>query len=115
MMKIYLSRSIGFSTDVRTKVIFSSRQNRWKIAKFDYETVYDLSEECDIGQTAKCAKSTVRSFILRSSKARMKDRDVLIHVHGGGFISQSPETHSYYLADWAQNLKGKFYFLGCFC
>ena len=27
-------------------------------------------------------------------------------IHGGGFISQSPEFHQVYLNDWVQKLEG---------
>ena len=105
-MKMYLSHSIGFYYNVQSREIFIPRQDRWKVSMFEHETVYDLHNENNVGKTAKCSRPKVRALFMRSTQARMKDRNVLIHVHGGGFISQSPETHSYYLADWVHNLKG---------
>jgi len=108
-MKFYLSRSLGYYYDLETRDVHARRQSRWKVSTFEHQTVYDLKNDRNVGVFADCRKTTVRSLMIRSTKARRKDRNVLIHVHGGGFVSQSPETHSYYLSDWAQNLKSKSY------
>ncbi|XP_054708470.1 hormone-sensitive lipase-like [Uloborus diversus] len=39
------------------------------------------------------------------SSTRKKSPYLLFHVHGGGFISQTPESHEIYLRHWAYDLK----------
>ena len=32
------------------------------------------------------------------------DTPIILHIHGGGFISMSPDSHSYYCRVWANQL-----------
>lgn len=81
------------------------RQNRWKIDQFEPK-VHDLSTLTGLNMITT-QSSTVRCILIRSSKYanQSKRKSVLLHAHGGGFISQSPEFHQSYLNDWAQKLK----------
>lgn len=50
----------------------------------------------------------IRCLILRSkNQMKLKDQSsktILFHIHGGGFISQSPESHLAYMNDWAKKI-----------
>ncbi|XP_035215683.1 hormone-sensitive lipase-like [Stegodyphus dumicola] len=40
----------------------------------------------------------------RKKNSKPRSRSLLFHCHGGGFISQTPESHEIYLRNWAHDL-----------
>ncbi|KAG8186027.1 hypothetical protein JTE90_004447 [Oedothorax gibbosus] len=56
-----------------------------------------LSRVHRMGQTLKNGKTD-------ASHLKPKSRSLLFHCHGGGFISQNPESHEIYLRHWAHDL-----------
>lgn len=93
-----------------SKSIYVPRQNRWKIDLFECK-VYDQNAVAQQNSSSfmKDRKSSVRCLLMRSTAEHGDSelsKSVLIHIHGGGFISQSPEFHQSYLNDWCKQLKG---------
>ena len=77
------------------KDILVPQQTLWKISS----TSATVSQQPIIQTTIE---SHVRCRLLSSSVA--ESLSVVLHLHGGGFVSQSPDSHEIYLRDWAQRL-----------
>ena len=92
------------SPSTYSKNVFVPRQNRWKVSSFESK-VYDRNIEPHKLAFVKNKKNYVRCLVMRSME-KPTSKSILIHIHGGGFISQSPEFHRLYLNDWAYKLKG---------
>lgn len=45
------------------------------------------------------------SVLRTSSKSKPPSRNLLFHIHGGGFVAQSSKSHEVYLRQWARDLK----------
>lgn len=85
-------------TQVESKSIYVKRQSRWKVAMFEGK-VYDRTVPCQEVPFSRCAKSQVRCLLLRSVQRRHCTSNLIFHLHGGGFVSQSPEFQVY-LNEW---------------
>lgn len=91
-------------SQILTKSIYAKRQSRWKVAMFEGK-VYDQTVPCQQVRFGRCVKSTVRCLLLRSLQREHPSSNLTLHLHGGGYISQSPEFHQVYLNEWAKTLK----------
>jgi hypothetical protein len=96
-----------FWSSILSKSVYVPRQKRWKISPNEPK-VNDLKAPGMAQQVrgAKCAKASVRCLLIRNKKINFEKRSLLIHIHGGGFISQSPEFHQVYLNDWLHKMPG---------
>lgn len=99
MIRMFFS----FPVNVFTESIYVPRQYRWKIDQ-DEPKVYD--NKVSSNATAGKGKQ-VRCLLVKSLQRNNNHQSILFYIHGGGFISQTPETHECYLRDWASQLKGK--------
>ena len=97
---------LSSSTLIESVDVFIPRQHRWQIATLETK-VHDLRNAFAIPPK----KKWIRAIYLTKKncdKQKLADnKTVLLHIHGGGFISQSPETHLPYLREWVGQLEGK--------
>ena len=52
------------------------------------------------------SRDDVRCRLLQSDSTITSHESLVFHIHGGGFVSQSPDSHELYLRDWATKLNG---------
>lgn len=97
---------------IHSSNIYCPRQRRWIIDKID-PLVHDLDRETCIPYP-KMRNTAVRCVLFRKTK-KVENNSLLLHIHGGGFISQSPESHDVYLINWVKTLKSNFiyFFFQC--
>lgn len=100
MIRMFFS----YSANVTTENIYVPKQHRWTIDR-DEPKVHDNNVVAANETTGKGKQ--VRCLLFKSSQRNNNHQSILFYIHGGGFISQTPETHESYLRDWATQLKGK--------
>lgn len=107
-----LTPSLWQKLSISSRSIYCSSQQRWiidpkKPIVHDTTKISHRSVEIDNIIKSKANKS-IRCLLLQT-RNRTKDRNksLIFHVHGGGFISQSPESHSVYLINWVKKLESK--------
>ncbi|KAF7491038.1 Hormone-sensitive lipase [Sarcoptes scabiei] len=105
-----LTPSLWQKLSISSRSIYCSSQQRWiidpkKPIVHDTTKISHRSVEIDNIIKSKANKS-IRCLLLQT-RNRTKDRNksLIFHVHGGGFISQSPESHSVYLINWVKKLE----------
>lgn len=93
------------SHGVVSKDIFVPRQIRWIVSSRE-PRVYDTKNNDFIGTNMR-RKTQIRCKVLHYQGSQLANNSLLFHVHGGGFISQSPESHEMYLKGWIRKMKSK--------
>lgn len=98
---------------IQTSNIYCPRQQRWIIDKIE-PIIHDLDKETNISYP-KMRNPSVRCVLFRKTK-EVEKNSLLLHIHGGGFISQSPESHDVYLINWVKTLNSNFNIIfHCIC
>jgi acetyl esterase/lipase len=82
------------------KDVFIERQTVWKINASKGEVI-----ECHNNSERK----QIRCRLLKSENSNHHN-SVVLYIHGGGFVSQSPDSHEVYLRDWSIQLQGIHYY-----
>jgi acetyl esterase/lipase len=57
-------------------------------------------------RTVRCRLINYSRSANEAELCSQSDRCLVFHVHGGGFVLSSPDSHELYLRDWAVKLKG---------
>lgn len=84
--------------------------NSTPISKIDEEDKISL----DGGFNSRTVRCRLINYVRNQNEAELcenSDSFLLFHIHGGGFVLSSPDSHELYLRDWAVKLKGKGFFL----
>lgn len=105
----------GWSPNIQT-TFYSPRQLKYiidtKTHKIDtnYHSKIKFTDETPIGIENYCTKNYRNKIRIRLFKQEtMKEaphEKLIFHLHGGGFVTGSPESHEVYLRDWANQIPG---------
>lgn len=105
----------GWSPNIQT-TFYSPRQLKYiintKTYQIDtkYHTKIKFTEELPIGidnYSLKNYRTKIRIRLFKQETMKEPSNDKLIfHLHGGGFVTGSPESHEVYLRDWANQIPG---------
>lgn len=96
-----------FYPALEIKDLMVNRQNRWRISKTEAK-VHDTYSTVPRETLWKNKNDQVRSLLLKKNGFVSSDNDsLMLYLHGGGFISQSPETHLVITKDWAIQMESK--------
>ena len=68
-----------------------------------------VSPKCELGYSQDAVKVRLLSMDRLVPKGQKLHNKVIIHVHGGGFISMSTESHQVYTNVWARDLQVPVY------
>ncbi len=101
------------------KDVYIPRQNRWQISSQKADVIdTNLSQieelENNESKSGSSESERKRKLIDLKIRCRLLQHDckgrtidsVVLHIHGGGFVSQSPDSHEVYLREWATKLEG---------
>ncbi len=101
------------------KDVYIPRQNRWKISceKADvidtnllqieeFENNESMSGSSESERSRKLIDLKIRCRLLQNDCKNRPIDSIVLHIHGGGFVSQSPDSHEVYLREWATKLEG---------
>ena len=95
---------------------FSSNESQNEVGSNDLNgsTINDENENDkisldDIGFNSRMVRCRLINYVRNQNETEICENShkcLLFHVHGGGFILGSPDSHELYLRDWAVKLKG---------
>lgn len=85
--------------------IYAPRQRRW-IIDATKPIIHDRRADPNVPYPIM-KQSSIRGLLFRY-RHNPKNKSLMFHLHGGGFISQSPESHACYLVKWVRKLDGLF-------
>ena len=87
------------------KDVFIQRQKEWIIS--NKKAQVSRATNSDETQATKIQVSKIRCRLLQNEIENNKNiNSIVLHIHGGGFVSQSPDSHEIYLRDWNFKLNG---------
>nr|XP_046917871.1 hormone-sensitive lipase-like [Dermatophagoides farinae] len=81
--------------------IYAPRQRRW-IIDATKPIIHDRRADPNVPYPIM-KQSSIRGLLFRY-RHNPKNKSLMFHLHGGGFISQSPESHACYLVKWVRKL-----------
>lgn len=104
----------GWSPNIQT-TFYSPRQLKYvintKTFKLDtrYHSKITFTSETPIGvenYSLKNYRNKIRIRLFKEETMKESHDKVIFHLHGGGFVTGSPESHEVYLRDWANQIPG---------
>ncbi|RWS01910.1 hormone-sensitive lipase-like isoform X2, partial [Dinothrombium tinctorium] len=90
----------NIGSGLRTSTVFIPRQKTWIIPEWSKGRVQRkyFAEYQSRGKGVRCR--------LLQHRTKSQNDTLVLHMHGGGFITQSPDSHEMYLRHWASNISG---------
>ena len=86
------------------KTVFVERQKKYII---DYDFPTKSIKLVKNHQVYLWGRHPVRCRLLhKTTDSPIADRTVILHCHGGGFLTGTPDSHEVYLRGWAKDLPG---------
>lgn len=95
----------------RVKRLSLPRQGRIRIV--DSRTVIIRNEKSDYhnelnhgNRSTEKSSSSVSCLLLQDSSSSQQNQSLVLHLHGGGYVSMNTRSHEIYLRKWARKIEG---------